>query len=135
MTNILHAAVPLWQLFLVVTLYTLYKQLLKALLKVTLRYLQSKRVARASLACNNNEHQLQEKPVNMHLLDKQGNVAHDFDVTGELQTLQRSSSASTAVILYQEKHYVFSYTIAGGGAIAFTEAELVEIVAMMGART
>lgn len=68
----------------------------------------------------------------IHLLDKNGKPRHEFDVTGDLQTLQQPSSASTAVILHKNRHYVFSYTNAGGGAITFVEAELVEITTRIG---
>lgn len=68
----------------------------------------------------------------IHLLDKKGKPAHEFDVTGELKTLQQPSTASTAVILHKDVYYVFSYTNAGGGALTFVEAELVEITTRIG---
>ena len=68
----------------------------------------------------------------IHLLDKSGKLKHEFDVTGELKTLQQPSTASTAVILHKGTHYIFSYTNAGGGALTFVEAELVEITTRVG---
>lgn len=70
--------------------------------------------------------------MNIHLLDKKGKVRHEFDVTGELKTLQQPASASTAVILHKDVYYVFSYTNAGGGTLSFVEAELVEITTRIG---
>lgn len=64
----------------------------------------------------------------IHLCDNTGIIRHEFEVTGELQTLQQSAKAATAVIAYRGTHYYFGYTNAGGGGFTFFEAELVEIV-------
>lgn len=68
----------------------------------------------------------------IYLLDKSGKPAHKFDVTGELQTLQQPSTASTAVILYKDRYYIFSYINRGSSAITFVEASLVEIITGIG---
>jgi len=64
----------------------------------------------------------------IHLLDKEGKPRHEFDVTGELKTLRQPSTA----VLHKDVYYVFSYTNAGGGALTFVEAELVETITRIG---
>lgn len=68
----------------------------------------------------------------IYLLNKDHTIKHEFDIQGPLQNLQRPDLASTSIILYKDKHYVFQSTLSGGRKMTFTEADIVEITPRIG---